>query len=170
MTLRRRPTTTLSPPRFVAVVKVEGGRRREPESLRNGLPLEPSVIAERADHLGALKCSGRVTAAIEVARGLEQAEELVEIECPSAASALERLTHAPAAGRVAVDPGRVLGLVEDLREHAKRLIDRFVSQSPNLPAVAWIDERLPRFCSCADPSVVLMDPPSILLDPLRRDL
>jgi hypothetical protein len=46
--------------------------------------------------------------------GLEQAQELVEVERSRAPSALAWLAHAAPASWVAVDPVTVLGLVEDL--------------------------------------------------------
>jgi hypothetical protein len=83
---------------------------------------------------------------------------------------LDRLAHPSAASDVASDPAVVLGLVEDRRQRAERLVDRVVSKRAEWLASAWIKQRLACIGSCADCCVLVVDASAVGLDRLHGDL
>jgi hypothetical protein len=70
-----------------------------------------------------------VSRPVHLLGGVQEADELVEVKCAAATAALLRFAGALAAGGVALDPVRVFGLIEDLRERAERLVDRFIAEA-----------------------------------------
>ena len=71
----------------------------------------------------------------------KEADELVEIKRAAVSTALVRLAGALAAGGVALDPVRVLGLVEDLSERAQRFVDRLVAECAKPLTGPSVDQR-----------------------------
>src|SRR5580692_9355118 len=65
---------------------------------------------------------------VDLAGGVQEVEELIDVEHATMPPALGGLACASRAGGVALDPPGVLGFVEDLRQDPQRLVDRGVGQ------------------------------------------
>jgi hypothetical protein len=108
--------------------------------------------------------------AVELTCGLEQCQELVDLEDATRSPSLELLTRPAATSDITRHPAGVLGLVEDHSQCAKRLVNRFIRERAQFLTRAPIRQGCPHLCRGSNPSIVGMDVAAVLLHPFRGDL
>ena len=108
--------------------------------------------------------------AIELDGGVEQREELVDLDDAARPAALKRLPRAPASCDIPSHEADILGLVEDRCQRAERLVDGLVRQGPQTAARSADREGCAGLSRGSDVRVLGVDPSAVLLDLLGCDL
>jgi hypothetical protein len=107
--------------------------------------------------------------AIELDGGVEQREELVDLDDAAWPPPLKRLARAATSRDIPSHESDILGLVEDRCQRAQGLVDGFVRQGAKGSAGPRIAERRACLSRGADMRVLSVDVTAVLLDLLGRN-